>query len=126
MWALASINKNIEQKLKQLSLFANDNVDEKFYAEVIAKIGFIPENYQTILIDDSNKSFPTVYLCQLDKELNEISRILIGKNSFVGYEFSNTDVAQNEEKRIEIKLKQKAKDKIEVKLRKDKNEKISI
>ena len=126
MWALASINKNVESKEKQLSLFANDNIDEKFYAEVIAKIGFMPESYQTILIDDSNKSFPTVYLCQLDKALNEISRILIGKNSFVGYEFSNTDVDKNEETRIEIKLKQKAKDKIEVKLRKDKNEKISI
>ena len=126
MWALASINKNIEQKLKQLSLFANDNIDEKFYAEVIAEIGFIPENYQTILIDDLNKSFPTVYLCQLDKDLNEISRTLIGKNSFVEYEFNNTDVDKNEETRIEIKLKQKAKDKIEVRLRKDKNEIISI
>ena len=124
MWALASINKNIE--LKQLSLFTNNNMDEKFYAEVIAKIGFMPENYQTILIDDLNKNFPTVYLCQLDKNLNEISRTLIGKNSFVGYEFGNTNVDKNEETRIEIKLKQKAKDKIEVRLRKDKNERISI
>ena len=124
MWALASINKNIEQK--QLSLFANNNIDEKFYAEVIAEIGFMPKNYQTILIDDLNKNFPRVYLCQLDKDLNEISRTLIGKNCFVEYEFSNTDVDKNEETRIEIKLKQKAKDKIEVRLRKDKNEKISI
>lgn len=126
MWALASINKNIEQKLKQLSLFANDNIDEKFYAEVIDEIGFIPENYQTILIDDLNKNFPIVFLCQLDKDLNEISRTLIGKNSFVEYEFNNINVDRKEETKVEIKLKQKARDKVEVRIRKEKDEKTSI
>lgn len=126
MWALASINKNIEQKVKQLSLFANDNIDEKFYNEVIAEIGFIPENYKTVLIDDLNKNFPVVYLCQLDKDLNELSKILIGKNSFVEYEFNNINVDEKEESRVEIKLKQKAKDKVEVRIRKEKDDKISI
>lgn len=126
MWALASINKNIEQKLKQLSLFAIDNIDEKFYDEVIGQIGFIPENYQTILIDDLNKKFPVVYLCQLDKDLNEVSRTLIGKNSFVEYEFNNINVDRKEEAKVEIKLKQKARDKVEVRIRKEKDEKISI
>lgn len=126
MWSLASINKNIEQNEKQLSLFANDNIDEKFYDKMIAEIGFIPENYKTILIDDLNKRFPVIYLCQLDKDLNELSRILIGKNDFVEYEFKNINVDGKEEERVEIKLKQKAKDKIKVRVREEKEEKINI
>ena len=58
MWALASINKNVESKEKQLSLFANDNIDEKFYAEVIAKIGFMPESYQTNVSRSADKYHP--------------------------------------------------------------------
>lgn len=124
MWVLALINKNIVSKETQISLFESNNMDEKFYEEMIEKIGFIPQNYQTVVIDDANKSFPVVYLCQLDKELNEVSRILIGKNSFVDYEFNNTNVDRSEEKMVEIKLKQKAKDKVEVKIRKEKEDKL--
>lgn len=125
MWSIATINKDIEPKEKQLSLFGNDMIDEKFYGEVISKIGFVPDNYRTIVIDDVNKNFPAVYLCRLDKNLNEISRELIGKSNTVKYEFSNTNVDEKEETKIEIKLKQKAKEKIELKIRKEEN-KISI
>ena len=61
-----------------------------------------------------------------NRDLNEISRVLIGKSDYIEYEFNNKNVDNKDENKIEIKLKQKAKDKIEVRLRKEKNEKTSI
>ena len=78
------------------------------------------------LIDDYNKNFPVIYMCKFDRDLNEISRVLIGKSDYIEYEFNNKNVDNKDENKIEIKLKQKAKDKIEVRLRKEKNEKTSI
>lgn len=126
MWALAYINKDVEAEEKQLSLFENDNIDIKFYEDVINEIGFVPYSYETILIDDYNKNFPVIYMCKFDRDLNEISRVLIGKSDYIEYEFNNKNVDNKDENKIEIKLKQKAKDKIEVRLRKEKNEKTSI
>lgn len=126
MWALASINKDVASKEKQLSLFESNNIDIKFYEDVINEIGFVPYSYETILIDDYNKNFPVVYMCKFDRDLNEISRVLIGKSDYIEYEFNNKNVDNKDENKVEIKLKQKAKDKIEVRLRKEKNEKTSI
>lgn len=122
LWALSSINEDIEVKQGQMNLFSVDTAKhyrEQTKANLLGDISSIITRYCTIVINDDNTQFPSIELNVLDMNLNVIYEEKWKDSLTISYNFDYEETSEIEEipklaiKEIEndaIKLKTKLKE----------------
>lgn len=106
LWALTSINCDIEVGEGQLNLFtieSNNEYREKTKKELLTGVEAIVNRYCIIVINDDNKQFPSIQLGVYDMNLNCIYEEMWKESIIIDYNFENDDNS-NEDKPI-IKIK---------------------
>ena len=106
LWALTSINCDIEVGEGQLNLFtieSNNEYREKTKKELLTGVEAIVNRYCIIVINDDNKQFPSIQLGVYDMNLNCIYEEMWKESIIIDYNFENDDNI-NEDKPI-IKIK---------------------
>lgn len=97
LWALASINCDLEIDQGQLNLFTTDYNNQ--YKEITKKnllsgVEAIVDRYCTIVINDDNKHFPSIQMAVFDMNINCIYEE-DWKDSVINYELENDNYILN-------------------------------
>ena len=85
LWELVSINKNMKSYPSQTSLFENE-MKNFISNDILNKLDFVPEEYVTILVDDSKRQMPKISLVVLNNKLEQVYEEVIADVSTVSFD----------------------------------------
>ncbi len=114
LYSLASVNKGMEAQQKQQSLFDEAaDIQMNREEELMQIFGFVPDGYETFIIDDSNRSNPVISIATINEDLEIVKREYIKDEETIQYNLRDNDKLESEEKQaIGLGLTTKAKEMI--------------